>query len=485
MESVRLFLFLAFLPAAPARADILFLDLNNSPKEIEAARASAKKRGEKLVVLPPPVATLTRQREQEKLKQAENLQNQMLEYCKADDPGPECTDLNEQVKATNEELYGRTSQFSVAMLEKELEAREASGEYFTSIVLSGHDGTGEFHGDNGRVTDFELAVAMEKFPKQKQAVRGLHLWGCYTTTIGSVVTNWKKHFPQISLLTGYDDRAPLNSTPAGWSYLRGVLDNENKLIAAGDAKKIQKILMQVPGVSNIGLSAAVVSCDIYANREDAFALADLPSRCGAYEKEVRAALPAYECYVRALDEKCADVPANTARSELRDFYRALHKGEACVDLEGFPYFKDIFSAYSRDQAIRLVFFKNVQKNVAKIHGEELRNLDAWLEKKGAPENLRFAQLDTLTRQQLVERMGDLLAFAQKTEKTRRGRLFRNHSALTKSLMNLGSECVPFSWTEPASAERSACFDKLSGKIPKLAMPLFDEERGGNPDEDEN
>ncbi len=82
--------------------------------------------------------------------------------------------------------------------------------------------------------------AFAEYPELKENIRSLHLWGCYTTTIGSIEINWKKAFPNVALLTGYDGIAPANDKPANWALLEDVLAKEKQLIEAGDTKKLKR-----------------------------------------------------------------------------------------------------------------------------------------------------------------------------------------------------------------------------------------------------
>lgn len=94
-----------------AFADILFIDLNNSPKEIEAAKKAAYARGEKVIVLTSSKKT------------------------------PFIDDKN------------------ISSLLTDLKKKNVK---LSSVVISGHDGNGEFHGAFGRVSEPALERAFKK-----------------------------------------------------------------------------------------------------------------------------------------------------------------------------------------------------------------------------------------------------------------------------------------------------------------------------------
>lgn len=463
-----------------AQADVLFLDLNNSPKEIEAARAAAKKSGRAFKVIPDPAPAM-RQKATFLTQKGAQLFRKFERNCKG--PAPECEKLLaaiEQVRFEKSELVSKM-QFDKNKLRDFLAERERSGKPLSSIVVSGHDGTGHFSGDFGGVGDKELAETLEEFPSTKNGLRSLHLWGCYTTSPGSLMLNWKKHFPNVSLISGYDGRAPLNDKPAGWHYLKGVIEREPELLRIQDHKKLKAALLKIPGART--MHAAVQVCDNYATTKDSFNLREMSSRCETYKQQIQNSSETYDCFVRAQDDKCSDPPQNTTSGEVRQFYEVLHRAAACSEMNP----DQIFRTYSRDQAIRLVFLREVRKNFARIFGKEIRETDTFLKELGAPDHLRFTGIAEMSRQELTRKTEELLkfvnsldtdpmmdpaslSFGEKEAKLQSIREFQR--SLTSTLINLSADCVPFNWTEPDKNDPSSCVDKnqlgYSGTVARLA-----------------
>lgn len=468
----RMLLLLALLAPAPGRADILFLDLNNSAKEVEAARKAAKKRGEQLVLLPPPLtAEETRDAEAAKTRLTE-MRERYDEQC-GDRYNARCEELSEQL----DQAAPLQDRFKPEQLRELLKSRAASGKTFSSVVVSGHDGTGGIHGDNGDIRDDQIASIFASVPGQQDALRALHLWGCYTTSPGSLMLNWKKHFPNVSLITGYDGRAPLNSTPAGWHYLQGVLEKEDQLIQSGDANKLRRNLMAIRGVTGAGgVGAAVMACNDFANKQEAYDLGETVRRCESYGKEIRAKEGEFLCYRRAREESCANPPSDTSAGPVRKFYELLQKVSPCQELSD----DGIFRAYSRDQAIRLNYFKSIQRNASTVHAQDLAALDALLARTNAPDSLRFTGLEKLSRRDLISNLEGLLKHLKNTPPGDRAVLRRFHIALTNIFVDLKAGCVPFNWTDPDKNVRSRCLSNFSakqGKNPGPSNPLNPRDAG--------
>ena len=355
-----LLLILYAVKAHSADSFVLFVDMKNSTQEVKAAREAAEKSGRKLVVVPDLPAKDRKQliRLTEQVREAKK---QFKKACSGDkvdkavcdekskiydDLDDKKTQLADGFKLTREKLAA----FLAANKEKE----------FSSVVISGHDGTGSFSGEFGRLSDQAIAEELGKYPAQRDSIRALHLWGCYTTSPGSLLLNWKKHFPNTSLITGYEGRAPLGDKPAGWHYLKGVLAQEPELVRAGDSAKLQKLLKKIPGAINT--HSGIYACGEYATIKDHYNINDLQHRCEDVKPQIQEKGPEYECFLKASEEKCANPPDDVGRGPVRQFYELLHKASACGEI-----MKDgIFRAYSRDAAIRLVFSREVQKNFGRF-----------------------------------------------------------------------------------------------------------------------
>ena len=193
-------------------ADILFLDLNNSPKEIEAAKKAAKQRGEKLIVFP----------------------ERAMRYP---------ADIEQNLNQKLTELKSKNQQNKIS-----------------SLIISGHDGNGHFTGSKGSMSYSDFANILESHPELKESVKSLYLWGCYTATPGSIINNWKPTFKNLDVIIGYDGSAPANDKLAGHNYLADALVKEKKMTSAKTDKQLKRKIIDYSLFSiltNIGGSLAL------------------------------------------------------------------------------------------------------------------------------------------------------------------------------------------------------------------------------------
>ncbi len=465
-----LWVFLLF--SATARADVLFLDLNNNPMEIEAARSAISRRNraenlqEQLIVYPPEMPANVRSN-LNRLNRERDAATQRPNFC-------DTRDCQQQANQILSNLYSEIEGISGPYTYNEEKFREllasqvSAGRTFSSVIASGHDGTGNISGTRGTISDTTLAASLGAFPTLANSIRTLHLWGCYTTAPGSLLTNWKKHFPNIALITGFQGLAPLGHRPAGHEYLRGVLERENEMLASTDAIKLQRLLN---GISSVHLldDPAINRCDQLIQTDSTVNLREMLHSCESKKTEFEERKKVFDCYFRATEEGCENPPSNTSASDLRSFYRYLYDSiGACSVLPGFD---EMSRTANTEQTLRLIFFREVTKNFQRLFGSTLAEVDLELEKLGAPPVLRFSGLQDLSRQDLLQRLDMLTTFIEKslmlTLRTRRSPqntlrqaslyMLRDfHTTLVDTLMNLRSDCVPFEWIEPNASVTGSC-----------------------------
>lgn len=466
---LSLFFYFALITGAPlANADVLFLDMNNSPREIEAAR----RHGRPVEVFPP--VTNEQRRQLDQFKAAElriGREMQRLDCGKLNEPGG-CAPLRERAIAisNNRHQLQKEIAFTPEKFEAFLADRATIGRPFTSVVVSGHDGTGSIIGEFGSISDSQLAEALGRHAGQKEALRALHLWGCYTTSTSSLLLNWKKSFPNVALITGYDGRAPLADKPAGWWYLEAVLKNENRLLAARDARHLQALLRQLRGASLV--AAAAYSCGNVASHRDAFNLAEQQQRCAAHRQRIDEAFSQYQCFLKAETAECENPPRNTAAGPVRLFYQILHDTAHCAEIAPHP----SFQLANRDQAIRLTLFEAFKQSLGRVHQPQLKEMDEMLDAVGAPANLRFRELAQLSRGEIIRRLDGLLKYLQNelpgadynpssgpvTQRDAQLLMLQKFQRTMSTMMvNLDSICVPFSWEDPTSQQKSPCLNEIT------------------------
>jgi hypothetical protein len=388
-----IFAFLIFT-SINLQADILFIDTNNSPKEIEAAQKAAQKRGEKLIVFPEM-----------------------------------------RKEFTNDEFN--------AYLKK----MDSEGKKLSSVVLSGHNGNGHFSGNFGEMTSKSLSDSFKSVPNLVSGVRSMMLWGCYTTTLGSIQNFWKKSFPQLELLAGFDGIAPANDKKAGWEYLEDVLVQEKKITQTKDEAALKKAFK---GLSQINvMNAALCTSENFTSHKKTFKISEAYKACSNISDQIQ---NEFMCYYNATEERCKNVPANTSSGELRKIYNLVQDNYHCNGATALDGQRIILP--NPDTIIRLIFFENVKKNTQKLLGEInfSTKLNDILKTINADKSLNWPDdISKMSRQEILGKLNNLKTFVL-------GKSIPAHlspeSSYLKSLVFtldilLGSlELVPFAMVEP-------------------------------------
>lgn len=415
-----------------ASADILFLDLNNSPKEIEAAEKAAKQRGEKLIVYPD--------------------------------------------KPLGDE--GHLS-FKKSLTEKLNELKSSSQQTkISSMILSGHNGNGHFAGTSGSISYAGLKDVLESHPELNESVKSLYLWGCYTSTPGSIINNWKPTFKNLDVIIGYDGVAPANDKLAGHKYLTDALVKEKRMTSAKTDKELKSIFNDLAYVKNV--HASICKGDTYVSNKKMANLQKLKEQCD--EAEAVKWGDVYECYMYGRqpnppdnqDLDCTDVPASTSNSKLRDMYNYLQETAHCDDLIRSS------RGRNRDQVIRLIFYKNVLKNYFENNKACVNFVNKFLSDTGSSSKIDMQNWLQLKRSEILKKTSEIIEEVynygsinsslanQKSSDLSTGSIEKkinlklaSYCSTQVSVVNRTSEYeIPFSWVEDSSKEKSK-FEDLS------------------------
>ncbi|MBL7545980.1 MAG: hypothetical protein JNL11_19330 [Bdellovibrionaceae bacterium] len=207
--------------------------------------------------------------------------------------------------------------------------------------------------------------------------------------------------PQAELIAGFDASAPLGNKPANWAYLEDVLVKEKKLTSIKDSSELQRILRQLNGASQMYSSICVR--DSYADLKKSLSLSQATKLCKGMQEEAAAI---FKCYLHAERSKCENPPENTSNSELRSLYNKLQDGKHCREVfEGqgvsFP---------DPEKVLRLIFFKNVKNNFSNNAKDQITYFNELIEKIGAPENLKWTDIDKMSRADIIDKLNAINQF---------------------------------------------------------------------------
>lgn len=471
-----------------AYADILFIDMNNSSKEIQAAEKAATTRGEKLIVLPR--LSLDDQKELAKISKELQIEKSKLRKlgCAASEEEMESMDnIPEDCNNRYGRLYDLEKQkekitqknfLNKNNLSKEIKAIKNSGVKLTSLILSGHDGNGHFFGENADLSEETIEEAFKKNPPMGNNIRSLMLWGCYTANLSSLTGNWKKMLPNVEMIAGFDGVAPAGSKPGSATYLEDALTQEKRLTEIKDRKTLEKNFKALRNVPT--MNAAICIGDSFVSHKASLSLSEMYKICDS--TDFQKIKDVYNCYKNATTPACANPPANTGNSELRAIYNKLQDTRHCLEVKPQP------DLPTTDQVIRLIFFGNVKANYVKNALNDLKALDELLKKLGAPAGLTLSDMGKLTRAELLARFTKINQFLESITGPFNNQLYNNPltpeakllaqkmSILQTDLGELKPFQIPFEWVEPNAKTKKDLHLKIDAESVKIGRQYYEQNR---------
>jgi hypothetical protein len=391
---------LLFLSAEPALGDILFLDFNDSPSEVEAATRAALLRGEKLRVFPAEAGESRRQ-VRALQKEFASEKAQVLRLCPQDvEPDEACRSAyDRQMKVYNElhTLSDKVKKIDGPSLARELQSLRGQGVNLTSLVISGHDGDREFWGMYGSIKDKEIEEAFLANPPMAEGVRSLYLWNCYSATTDDFLNGWKRAFPN-AMLAGYPSQGPKGSRPASGRLLEDMLKKEEGFLQTRDREELGRIFNSLSEVNSVR-SAICLDRETVVTNGSVHSIADDIDACSRKTKEEVKWSGIYDCYMRARPGCEATPPEGDNQSDLRQSYNYFQETKHCEEvLQRKGQARGITSLSARV----LVFEKTIRKNFASFHEKELAEMDALLDELGVDPSLRVQEMGKLSRREYLD-----------------------------------------------------------------------------------
>lgn len=454
--------------SAAAGADILFLNLNGQYQEIQAAQAAARKANQKLIVYPQP-----RSAAQEAAYSA--LQRQMGEQLRIMSSSTSTREQQNQADQEFLRLSREQQKLGVANyldrpgFEAVLGDLEKSGAKVSSLIISGHDGNGDFFGNQGRLHAQDIKDAFREYPNLAGQVESLFLAGCYTSTPGSLENNWKPSFANLKGVFGYDHSGPAGDKIPGHTYLKNYILKGPALLKEANQSKIQRTARSIIPTDLTSNAAICLPGGKFVKRNETLDVAELKKRCDDYVKKIEELNPTIECYVHA-KTGCENPPEDTRAGPLREYYNIIQNIEHCKLDSTYR----IPLTIDGESLIRIMYFKNVKKNFWAQYKDDIARLrepliEAGLDAESAD---KLTRLDQLSRKEILELVSKINQLSTKifdTEKQFTGAALARRTAqgLADIFSRGGGMCVPFGWVETQSSAKSEC--ALDAKIGSKAL----------------
>jgi len=424
---------------------VLFVDFNNAPREVSAAREAAARRGDRLVVL-PNLSGEVRGEYDRLLLQIPRLEQQLVALggrnARTAARFDELSRTLQQAREQRSRLR-RQNEITPQAIRTALTAIQQSGDRLETLILSGHSSGRSYFGDFGDLNTDELQTLLAPTSGQPSTLQSLYLWGCYTNTLSETL-DWRARFPQLQMILGFDGKAPSSELPASYEMLADAMAKEERIRAARSALEVTRQFRTLRHSLITHSSLTVGSCHVSAeNPKDPVSLSQAENCQRTVETLLTLSEASYNRYKAATRGTAFEnPPANPGQGILRAFYNELQRHYHCVTLlnreQQLP---------SREQVLRLIFFENMRQHFNQAYRVELEELNAWLSQLRPPTELRYPGLPprTASRADVLEFISDLGSVVYDNSPPEAlSRFLRNELILSLRALR----CMPLTWVEP-------------------------------------
>jgi hypothetical protein len=328
------------LVTSSAKAAVLFVDLNDAPLEYDACAAGA---------------------------------------------GPDEVHVIGAVTNGGQPINGKHIEQKVAQL-------EAAGITVDSIVVSGHDGSGHFFGENG--SEFyaaDLRRILKNHPQTASTLTSAALWGCYPTTVYGCDSFWLKPNKNIKVAMGFTIQSPDKTRPANHALMKEFCGRRKEAVEAVSKDQLCAFYKSLRHLetTHVNLCNRTAMASREYGPENCYDYEDLQNRCAEFDPD-EAQLVSFAKYFSANDPGFDNPPKDSAKSELRKYYNQIHLWRHCTETLKTERGYDLPSP---PQVIRLVKFDVLKANLNRLNRNELADYDSRLEELG----LGYLKLGDLTK----------------------------------------------------------------------------------------
>jgi len=415
--AIGLLTILMTLVVAPmtAYADIVFVNMNGSTTEIPAARAVTHQTGEKLYVLP-----------------------------EQNSPG-----------------------YTTEQLTQDLVRLAKLGVRPRAMIISGHHVKNQgYFGTNGEVSLHRIFQLMPREDSDVQAyfasLQSLYLWGCYTGTLTNadrLLRGYGTPFVNTKYVVGFADKAPLSTVPASGQVLKDMLLRESQFRASSPEQTLQ-LVRQVSAFYKDKYDFIVHKGSAFATKEGHSEVNSFIAKCQA-ETGRKGIVDSVSTFWKYYWNEVGPLPEETGKGPLREAYLQLQKNTFCIQMGSVELNKGV-DIPSLSTVIRLIYFKNVIQNFARIYSAQLEFAKKEMEAIGLPSVEFITQLPQTERGEAMKNLellhkGIKKIFPNfKSDVAERGQYLYFNSMINdiESVIYPSAEYVPQSWIELDTKEIS-------------------------------
>lgn len=214
----------ALAASLSVHADVLFVDTNNAPLEIQAVQRTLAP-GEKLWVIPSYERLPAKQREQASRAGVENERlTRLAQDCATGEPGTNpavCEPVDAGLRDSELNRLAALAGYTGDALLGELDALVADGRRWHSVVVSGHHENGYFAGELVALSKAQMQRLLTVGLQQTGDAPSLFLLGCDTLTpraLNDILLPAVQSRSDL-LIVGAEDRAPTKVEPRNIAFI--------------------------------------------------------------------------------------------------------------------------------------------------------------------------------------------------------------------------------------------------------------------------
>ncbi len=245
-----------------------------------------------------------------------------------------------------------------------------SNHAISSIIISGHDGGGRIHNDEGDGLDkYEAITAIKEAYAGKPALLSqLHsafLWGCWTNGPAEVGI-WRSELPSLKMISGFIDMAPINTAEASHTVLEGLLRREHEIENSTNIANLRRAISSVENINVTYASVYAEACGenmYYYNKAESYYSDDPNMRGGthftsfdrAFRCESISELEKTNLRQRIMSYYLGNtqIPTDTTNGDLRSLYMFARNNSRCLVGDNM---------FNADRLLMLTFYPEVKKN---------------------------------------------------------------------------------------------------------------------------
>lgn len=354
------------------------------------------------------------------------------------------------------------------------------------VVVSGHSVNSHFSGTRFSFGFSDIEKMKKKYPSFGTDLETVLLWGCFTGN-KKKLDRWQETFPNATSIIGYTGRSPLDEQRVGADFLYS-LWNQRHLIHQGrnDAEVKQILDDVIPHMGGgrhrtfmVTAGASFYTCDdanpqryyyfvdnIDTEKSSLFPEDKIEKSCDQAKDELPGQLADLERYWSGSQEPYASHHPGYKSRELNtlryNLYPWFNQFEHCFE-EGAR-LKD-GTAVGLNEMVNLIFYSNIKGNFVGKYKAKIKSVRAILKKAkvgvpGLHDIVGASRADIMKADRILRSEETRKAVGKKNQKA----LVEFASIFHNVVANMDGRCADITWIDlhpkTATEPGKACFAKL-------------------------